>query len=81
MPPPTRTKAGDVTQFARAQHSATGDGRFPVFDAASAKAAINARGRAGPPGHPARSVILSKAAKFQPALAKAAKARDKAAQS
>ena len=70
-----RTKRGNVTAKARKKHATLSGGRFPIFDAKSARSALKLRGHAGTAS--ARKRIIAKAAKFVPAAAKRARAKDK----
>jgi hypothetical protein len=71
-----RTKKGNVTAQARRAHGEK-DGSFPVFDEKSANSALHLRGHADSAQE--RSSIISRAAKYAPAAAKAARKADKAA--
>lgn len=72
-----RTKGGAPSAKARDTSSATGDGRFPVFDKQSAEAALKLRGHAGKPGAKAREKVVNKAARYTPTAAKKARKADK----
>lgn len=71
-----RTGKGNVTEEARDKSAAVSGGRFPIFDAQSARAALLLRGHATTESE--RNKIIAKAAKFLPAMAKQAKQADKA---
>lgn len=62
-----------VTAKDRKEHSATGDGRFPIKNKAQAKSAIRLRGHAK---GAARKKVLRKAAKYAPKEAAKARAAD-----
>lgn len=74
-----RTKKGNVTASARRKSATLSGGRFPIFDAKSAKSALRLRGHAGKPGSAARKKVVARAARFAPAAARAARDRDRKA--
>jgi hypothetical protein len=65
-----RTPQGSVTAEARQKYSATGDGRFPIFDKESALSAIKLRGHAK--SRAERLKIIRKAARYAPQAARQA---------
>lgn len=67
--------AAKVTAEDRKKHSATGDGRFPIATKQQAISAIRLRGHAKNKGE--RRSILRRAAKFVPAMARAAMETDR----
>lgn len=69
-----RTRKGNVTASARKRYG-NKRGKFPIFDAKSARSAIRLRGHAKSAGE--RAGIIRRAAKFAPASAKKARAKDK----
>lgn len=69
--------AAKVTAEDRKEHSATGDGRFPIATKAQAISAIRLRGHAHNKAE--RRSILRRAAKFVPEMARKAWEKDKAA--
>jgi hypothetical protein len=69
-----RTKRGNVTAAARKRYGTKG-GRFPIFDAKSARSAIRLRGHAKSARE--RRNIINRAAKYAPGAAKKARQRDK----
>jgi hypothetical protein len=69
--------AAKVTAEDRKEHSATGDGRFPIKNKSQARSALRLRGHAG--SKDARRAVIRRAAKFLPAAAKAAWEEDKKA--
>jgi hypothetical protein len=68
--------AADVKPGDRKNHSATGDGRFPINSSSEAKSALELRGHATDKSQ--RRSIIRRAAKYLPAAAKAAWTEDKA---
>ena len=66
-----RTSKGNVTEKARDKTAAVSGGRFPIFDAQSARAALLLRGHATTETE--RNKIIAKAAKFLPEMAKQGK--------
>jgi hypothetical protein len=70
-----RTRKGNVTAKAR-KVSGGRKGRFPIFDARSAKSAIRLRGHAATKAE--RRSVISRAAKFAPGAAKKARKADRA---
>ena len=69
--------AAKVTAQDRKEHSATGDGRFPIATKQQAISALKLRGHAKDKGE--RRSIIRRAAKFVPAMAKEAWNKDKEA--
>lgn len=69
--------AAKVTAKDREEHSATGDGRFPIATRSQAASALKLRGHAK--NKEERRAIIRRAAKFLPAAAKDAWEKDKAA--
>lgn len=69
--------AARVTAQDRKEHSATGDGRFPIATRAQAASALKLRGHAK--NKEERRSIIRRAAKFLPSAAKAAWEKDKEA--
>lgn len=67
--------AAKVTAEDREKHSATGDGRFPIATKQQAISALRLRGHAKNKAE--RRAIIRRAAKFVPAMAKAALESDK----
>ncbi len=66
-----------VTAEDRKKYSATGDGRFPIKNAAQARSALKLRGHAK--NKEERRAIIRKAAKFLPEFAKQCWEEDKKA--
>jgi hypothetical protein len=64
-----------VTKEDRAEHSATGDGRFPIATRAQAASALKLRGHAKNKAE--RRAIIRRAAKFLPEAARNALEEDK----
>lgn len=71
-----RTEGGNPSSTAREDKSATGDGRFPIFDKKSALAALRLRGRAKDKAE--RRKIINAAMKYAPQEARDAMQTDKA---
>lgn len=69
--------AAKVTKEDREEHSATGDGRFPIATKSQAISALKLRGHAKDKEE--RRAIIRRAAKFVPAMAKKAWDKDKEA--
>jgi hypothetical protein len=69
--------AAKVTEKDRKEHSATGDGRFPIATRAQALSALKLRGHAKSKDE--RRKIIRRASKFCPEQAKAAWEADKKA--
>jgi hypothetical protein len=69
-----RTRAGTVTAYARKRHGGTA-GRFPIFDARSARSALRLRGHARTPAE--RRSVINRAARYAPAAAKRARQADR----
>jgi hypothetical protein len=69
-----RTRKGNVTASARKRYG-NKRGKFPIFDAKSARSAIRLRGHAKSASE--RASIIRRAAKFAPTAAKKARAKDK----
>lgn len=69
--------AAKVTAEDRKNHSAVGGGRFPIATKQQAISAIRLRGHAH--GKAERRAILRRAAKFVPAMARAAMEKDRKA--
>jgi hypothetical protein len=68
-----RTRKGNVTAAARRRHGGRG-GRFPIFDARSARSAIRLRGHAKSGAE--RRSIVRRAARYAPAAAAKARKAD-----
>lgn len=66
-----------VTAEDRKEHSATGDGRFPITNKAQAMSALKLRGHAH--GKEERRKIINRAARFVPEAAKKAREADEKA--
>jgi hypothetical protein len=70
-----RTRSGGVSAAARRKHGVGPKKSFPVFDRRSAASAIKLRGHAKTKAQ--RRAIINRAAKYQPAMAKRARAADR----
>jgi hypothetical protein len=66
--------AAKVTQEDREKHSATNDERFPITNKSQARSALRLRGHGTSKAQ--RRAVISRAAKFLPAAAKAAREAD-----
>jgi len=69
-----RTKKGNVTAEARKAHGVGKEKRFPIFDKKSAESALRLRGHSKTSSE--RASIITRAATFVPAKAKAAREAD-----
>lgn len=67
--------AAKVTAEDRREHSATGDGRFPIKNASQARSAIRLRGHAKNKAE--RRAILRRAARYLPKMAREAMEADR----